>query len=198
MSERKRGRAGVALALLLAASFVTAACDSDTTGSQPSADGPLVVPPAHGWSWTVDPGQTFTDGLEVLTVTDQQALELQRVELMGDPDLKLVGAMIAPPPRRISASQVFERWPPAGHRIFDPDTLVNAEGAEIGSSNPRDNRMGWELLLGIQPTSAGLHHRTGIRIYYRSDGVDYVAEIPAELTVCAGEQFQESGRCPLN
>jgi hypothetical protein len=154
----------------------------------------MQIAKAHGWAWSVPVNQTFTDGLETLTLSGDMPGIISKVELVGDDALELVGAKIAPPPRRIAFSQVFEKWPPGGKLVFDPATLVDIPGAEVGSED--DSPMGWELLLGIRATQPGVHLRTGIRIYYTVGEKDFVAEIPAELQVCAGAGLDPAD-CPL-
>lgn len=159
-------------------------------------DGPLVVPEPHGWATTQPVGRVFTDGLEVLRLDTDQTATIESIELVGAQDLEIVGALLAPPPRTYGAETVMRSFPPRRPALFDRASLVEATGATIG---PRAGagQMGWELLLGLRATAAGIGFRDGIRIVYSVDGTRHDATFPAEVSVCTSPGLEVDGSCPF-
>ena len=177
--------------------LTTTACASG--GGKPDdaqEGGPLAVPRAHGWSDTLERPGAFTDGLEILRTTgDDAVVTIRDVELLGADGVEMVGAMIAPPPRPYAAEVFIPRWPPRYPRLFDAEDLVDAEGAVVGPARG-DQAVGWELLLGMRLTRPGVAVREGIRITYEHEGELYVADFPAEAVVCSDASFESpEGRC---
>lgn len=156
----------------------------------PRTDGPMDVPYAHGWSATKPVGHVFTDAFETLRTTGDEVAVIEEVELVGSRGIEMVGALLAPPPRRYGVEVSIDSWPPVLKSLFDEKTLVPAVGAEIGS----DER-GWELLVGLKAVEEGVVFRKGIRVTYTVDGDLYEAVLPAELTICTGPAYEVKGRC---
>ena len=183
------------LAVLVAAVLVVVlACSTET--AEPSLEaGPLMVPLVHGWSYRTEVGIAFTDGLEILAVSGDEAAIIDGVSFEGDPALELVGALIAPPPRPVSSTQVVKRWPPVQRCCVKPETLIEAVGAQIGPGQGARGQA-WELMLGIRVTEAGRHHRTGVVIDYHVGDTSYRTTFPAELEVCAVRSY-EKDKCAM-
>lgn len=177
----RRALAASSLALLLAG-CATGGGERDT---QVGADGPLRGSGAHGWSIDGGAGARFTDGLEVVDVASGSELTIKDIDLEGARGMRLIGAMVAPPPREFASLQYIPSWPPV-----DPDLdevrLVDAEGAVLRAADDRDEQ-GWELLLGIEVTDARTATRSGIDVTYEAGGKTFVLSIPAELQVCVGQ-----------
>jgi hypothetical protein len=153
-------------------------------------DGPIDLPYAHGWSATKPVGHVFTDGAEILRTTGDAVAVIESVELVGSRGIEMVGAMVAPPPRRYGTEVSIDSWPPVRRQLFDEETLVDAVGAEFGS-----DQAGWELLVGLKAVEEGVVFRKGIRITYTVDGELYEAVLPGELTICTGPDYEVRGRC---
>lgn len=76
--------------------LATAGCAEDASPSvQARTDGPMVIPFDHGWSTTMEPGEVFTDGYEILHLTGDQPATVTDVRLVGADGLRLVSAKIA-------------------------------------------------------------------------------------------------------
>jgi hypothetical protein len=156
------------------------------------SDGPMQAPYAHGWSATKPVGHVFTDGFETLRTTGDDVAVIESVELVGSRGIEMVGALIAPPPRRYAAEVSIDSWPPVLKKLFDEETLVPAVGAEIGS-----DKQGWELLVGLKAVEEGVVFRKGIRVTYTADGDRYEVVLPAELTICTSRDHEVEGHCPF-
>jgi hypothetical protein len=156
--------------------------------------GPIQATNAHAWATTEPVGVTFTDGLEVLVLDGAQDAVIDSVELVGDPELELVGAMVAGRDRGESgAIQIIHTWPPRG-RGLNPDSLVPAEGATI---TPLPGNQGWELFLGIRPTEEGRWVRNGVRVTYTIGERRYSEYLPAGLIVCTDPKYHVARKCPV-
>lgn len=182
----------VAVAILVTATTVAAV---RLSANEPGP-GPMHVPRAHGWSYTFPQDVTFTDGLEVLKIKGAESATITSVSFVGDPELTLVGAFVAPPPRRQMAVQVIPEWPPRAQSVFDAATLLPAEGARIRPN--AESSQGWELLLGVQVTEPGIFKRDSVEITYEVNGHEFSASFPAQLTVCTGVEYEVDGRCPFD
>jgi hypothetical protein len=158
--------------------------------------GPMRVGNPAGSSLTAAEGTVFTDGFQQLAMDDGFTGRIDSVELVGDPGVRLLGAMIAPPPRRTALEQIIWSWPPTTAIGFDPSTAVPAEGAEIGSLE--DEPMGWELLLGLKVEEPGKHTRRAIRVTYEVGEDLYRVDLPTYLTVCTGPEYETRGRCAFD
>jgi hypothetical protein len=183
MAGARSAAAGVAAAL------VAAGC-----AGQPLVDpGPLSNTVAHGWETTMPVGSVFTDGLEVLHLDGHQPAVINSVTMVGDKGIQLVGASLATPERDFGAFQQLKDYPPTNRRLGD---LIPAEGASITPF--AQDKIGWELLLGIKVVDDGYHVRDGIIIEYTVAGHDYRVFDPAQLVVCTSEEFYGGHRrCPF-
>jgi hypothetical protein len=172
-------------------------CGNSDAEDQSEAVGPIEIASPHGWSYTTADGSEFTDGLEVLHLTTDDSATIDKVELVGDDGLELIGAKIAPPPRPLLSTQLVKRWPPIQKGSFDASTLEGAVGATFGGTAEKSS-MGWELLVGIRVNGEGILHRDGIKVSYHIGSHGYAVTIPAELNVCTDKSYEEHGVCPFD
>lgn len=145
-------------------------------------DGPIVVPPAHGWSISAKAGDSFTDGLETMVVGGAKAVTILSVELIGDPDLELIGSLLRSR-NSDGIHQYFPTFPPVGIDDSELEELVGSRLLPTPAGEP-----GQEILLGIAATNEGVHQRTGIRLTYEVQGESFAVTLPGELVVCADAQ----------
>jgi hypothetical protein len=178
-----------AVAAGLATVLVAAGC-----GGQPGIDrGPLSNTVAHGWATTMPVGSVFTDGLEVLHLDGHEPAVINSVTMVGDEGIQLVGASLATPERDFGAFQQLKDYPPTNQKLGE---LIPAAGASITPF--AQDKIGWELLLGIKVVDDGYHVRDGIVIEYTVAGEDYRVFDPAQLVVCTSEAFYSGRkRCPF-
>jgi hypothetical protein len=151
--------------------------------------GPLRGAPEHGYTVTAAPGETFTDGMEVLVVRGDRPAVIDSVELVGAEELEVVGFMFVGP-ERTESGQWWPGYPPKG-RGLDP-SLVLPASTKIEPNVTR----GWEPLVGIKVTEPGPLWRDGIRYTYTVDGVQYTRTVPAQLKVCTSKDQEVDGHCP--
>jgi hypothetical protein len=199
-AQSKTARAAAtaaALAACLLAVLIVGGCGNSDGDDQSEGTGPIKLGSPHGWSYTTADGSVFTDGLEVLHLTTDDTATIDKIELVGDDGLELVGAKIAPPPRPLLSTQLVKRWPPVEKGSFDPSTLEDAVGATFGGEAEKSS-MGWELLVGIRVNGEGILHRDGIRVSYHIGSHSYAATIPAELNVCTDKSYEKDGDCPFD
>jgi len=189
----------VAAALLLggAAAVGAVVSQADTQDSQRDSDGPLRVPPVHGWSISAAPGERFADGLETLRVTGDKAATIEEISFVGDDGLRFLGAYVVGPDDRNAIVQILHQWPPRRSPTFEASSMKPAIGAEIPASDGR-SESSWELLLGVEVVdeSQGRLHREGVRIDYRIGSQRFTALFPAELIVCVDENTEPT-ECTL-
>jgi hypothetical protein len=158
----------LSLALIASLALTVAGC----LGAR--SDGPL------------QPNGAFTVGLPlqsapVTWATPLGALAkpyvLSRVDLVGVSGFDIVAVMACEGSPKvgedyISCGGVGEPWPPPGV------TLRNVDGTTIGTA-PED---GASILVAVQLSQGASSGRIDrMRIYYRYEGVDYVAEMPWAL-----------------
>lgn len=177
-------------AVLVAGGGGLVACSSDTGGGPRSASGPLLIRPAHGWSASVEVGNTFVDGSEQLFTTRGEA-SLVKVEIEGDSEIALVGSGVAGATRDIATVQYLDDWPVTGPE-FGP--IAPTEGVVIGTRQL--DAMGTELFVAMKLEKPGHFLRKGIWVTYTAGGDTYRDFIEAELTVCSPE-FLVDGECPF-
>jgi hypothetical protein len=182
-------------AFVAALAMLLPACSSEPSSDEPRSEGPLVVPPEHGWARTWPAGRVFTDGLEVLKTKGDAVATIESVELVGADNMKLVGTLLAPPPRNYAAEGFIKAWPPRMPGLFERSTLVPAVGATVGPGAGAED-MGWELLLGIEATGDGIASRDGVMITYSVASVRYQATLPARAVVCTDPKLEVKGSCP--
>ena len=117
---------------------------------QPDEGGPiegsyLEVFGPHAAAVRPAPGETFTDGYEVVKVVNTSALVITRVESTGgEQSLRYEGAMVAGADRRLGAIQMLPDFPPEDPRL---GPLLEAEGATLSGAGEAAE-LGYELLLG--------------------------------------------------
>jgi hypothetical protein len=117
--------------------------------------------------------------LEVLRLEGSSSATIETVELVGAPQIQLLGAVLLPPGRELGSIQVVYRWPPRDRDIQESD-LIPAEGATIDG-----NKAGWELFLGLRVEEVGQADRAGVKVEYTVDGERFATVLPAFLRVCA-------------
>lgn len=187
-------RVGVGVCVLLTATSVTG-CRDSRGESRPERGGPMVVNNRQGSALTRPLGSKFTEGVQVLFLEGKDAATITSVDLVGDPGIKLLGALVLPPPRALGAFQFLDQWPPEQMDGVDFSTVVPAVGARVGTQAETDE--GWELLLGIGVDQEGYLSRRQIRVGYVVDGIDYYVDLPTELAICTDKRFEKNGRCPF-
>ena len=184
----KRTRLIVALALASAAT----ACSAD------AEPGPLAPPQPNEHAWTTyEPvGHTFTDAMEVLSLSGTRPAVLDSVKMLPGKNragLKLVGVRLAGPSRGGNVQKM--PWPPR-----DPELVASSVGPAIGTTiAPASSGVGesWELLLGIKVTQPGYLVRRGIEVDYHVGDQHYSDVIPAWLAVCTQARYSHFKRdCP--
>lgn len=157
--------------------------------SDPLRNGPLRDVPSHGWADTIPVGEKVTDGAEVLEITTDDVIVIEKVEFVDSEGLELLGAKVLPGPRP-SAATVLERpWPPRLGKAWRAERMVDAVGARL---DPRDDPKGygWELFVGMRATKEGHLSRKIIRITYTVGDEQYVEDIPGEAVVCTSVEYE--------
>lgn len=174
------------------ATMVLSACTSD---DPPSAgrDGPLRVPPEHGWATVASVGHPFTDGLETIEFDGDQAVVIEEIEFDGDPELRLVGSELAANDQGLGIIQYLPEFPPPHQSMFGE--VGPAEGATLEPRGP--NQPGPELLLGIEIVKPGRFEREAVIIAYRVNGELFEARFPAQLIVCTSDFAEPDGTCSV-
>ena len=174
--RRQRGLVAALVALALAP---LVGCDAVEPAQAPTDAGPLRTPDPHAWGHPVEVGSPFADGLEVLRLEGSSSATIETVELVGAPQIQLLGAVLLPPGRELGSIQVLYRWSPRDRDIQESD-LIPAEGATIDG-----NKAGWELFLGLRVEEVGQADRAGVKVEYTVDGERFATVLPAFLRVCA-------------
>jgi hypothetical protein len=145
---------------------------------------------AYGWSESFAVGTTFTDGLNLITVTDKANGPLTLISatpLAPDGILKVLGERARVVPDMLPKG--FESgWFP--HVDGFPPTTgdaaggVTVKGLVVLPSKPGEDR--WiEFQIGYQVTAPGRSTRTGVQLLYNYDGQTRRAVIPSHLTISA-------------
>lgn len=167
----------VRLALALGISLLVAGCASE--GESPERRltvGPLPAPPGSTAWFVVDDGEVFSDGFEVLTVSEK--VRIESVSMLGEDGgaPEFLGARLGLPGRPDDFNQRMEGFPPAAV----PDRYqVEAEGAEL---TPGETYM---LILGFRVTQDDHHYvREGFRIDYSAGEVDYTTAFDSRIVLC--------------
>ncbi len=175
-----------------ALTFLLASCSAEAAALHA---GPLPVPDPHGYGGiTVDVGQTFTDGFEVLWNDTGRPVEIISVELTDSPEaLELVGVVLAGDDRQ-SNFQFDPAFPPDRPAL---GTLVDAEGATLVPVSEQTGMLGQQLLMGIRVKAPGRWVRGGYRVTYEVDGRRHAWDAVAQITVCTAEFTEPDGSCPL-
>jgi len=164
----------------------------DRSGSRAS-DGPLVVPRAHLSIKTMRPGESFADGTEVLHLLGTSPAMIEKVYMVDANGFEDLGAVLAPPRRKIGAVGITT-WPPSGRELAGVP-LLPADGATI-TPDVANGGWGWELLLGMRPTQVGYLSRSAIQVDYRVGDDLFTSTFPAEFVVCNDERVLVEGQCP--
>lgn len=158
--------------------------------------GPLAQNGLTAWAPTVRVGQKWTDGWTVLTIHGVKPGVVDKVGLVPDKGLRLVGAMLTDSTGR-ETFQFAPSWPPARKQPGMPalNPIHPATGATLKPGHE------YELLLGIKAPRDGYFVRSGIEIDYHVGGTRYQRVIHSWLGVCTAKQFwtKVDGRrdCPV-
>lgn len=194
MSGCTRTGGGVLSGSLARSQILVVAAVAGLTGllsgcGSPEEGGPLRGAPEHGYTLTVAPGETFTDGMEILVVHGDKPAVIDSVELVGAKGMKVLGFKFVGP-GRAETGQWWPGYPPEGRGL--------EQGLVVPASTKIQPQMtnGWELLLGIKVTKPGPLWRDGIRYTYTVDGVQYATTVPAQLKVCTSPEQEIDGGCP--
>lgn len=177
-ADRSRAKSGtVHGALALAVCLLAAGCSPG--GDSPagrSTDGPLATAPRSTAWFVVEDGEVFTDGFEVLTVSED--VRIESVSMLGEQEgaPEFLGARIGLPGRPDDFNQRMEGFPPAA---VPNRYQVTAEGAVL---TPGETYM---LILGFR-VSQGAHPyvREGFRIDYSAGDVDYTTVFDSRIVLC--------------
>jgi len=179
--------AAATLVLGVAAALGLAAADDPIDDPQVRrSDGPLQVPPGHGYfDVVVEPNQGFADGLETLRVDGSQPITIDAVSIVGDEEIVFLGAMVAPPEARVGTTHIVRSWPPESGQdaLFDSTRLVSATDAVIEPYGG-DSSAAYELFIGMRIDEVGTFERKAIRIDYRLGDIAYTATFEAEAKFC--------------
>jgi len=145
---------------------------------------------AYGWSASFAVGTIFTDGLNLITVTDQAAGPLTLISatpLAPNGTLKVLGERVRVVPDMLPKGyqtgwfQQVDGFPPT---TGDAVGGVPVKGLVVQPSKPGEDR--WiEIEIGYQVTGAGRSTRAGVELLYTYDGQTRRAVIPSQLTICA-------------
>ena len=170
------------LATLAASVALVTACSEGVHLVGRASDGPIEAPDFHGTIVRGQSGERFTDGFEVLRVAGDKPAIITSVRSVGaDSTLKLLGAKIAGPDRKLGAWTYLPNWPPTKPAL---GPLVDAEGAHLLPRSEIDGK-GYELLIGYELGEISeMSTRTRVEVDYTVDGKDYVFRSPAALTFC--------------
>ena len=179
----------VALALLcVIAVLASVYC---RTGAKPPGDELKTDQAPYGWQTSKDVGTTFTDGLNIITVTPQARRPLRLISarpLMGDGGSVRVIGILA----RINPGML-----PSGSKIGSfqeapgfPPTLPHAAGAVpvegLIVQPPKQGEDRWiELQIGYEVVAPGRTARRGVELVYEYEGAQHKAVIPSYVAVCA-------------
>jgi hypothetical protein len=145
----------------------------------------LVTFEPHGDLYELPGGGVVTDGMEVLQLRKGASrVRLLGVRLVQAHDMRLLGARVLGPKRKLYQFTGMPGFPPRGRSGAKP-----AAGATIGSAH-----RGWELLVGVEAGSAGYPVFHGIEVAYTSGGRAYRQVLQGVLIVCA-DRLARVGHC---
>jgi len=146
---------------------------------------------AYGWSDSFAVGDTFTDGLNLVTVTDRATgpltlVSAKPVDAKGD-NLELLG----------ERARVVPDMLPSGYQTgwfqhvagFPPTSGDAAGGVAVNGLVVRPSRAGedrWiEIQIGYRVKGPGRYVRAGVEVVYRYAGETRHVVIPSHLAICA-------------
>ncbi|MEZ5085415.1 MAG: hypothetical protein R2722_03895 [Tessaracoccus sp.] len=151
------------------------------TGCVPAGSS-LLTPHEHGWISTYSTGEVFSDGMEVLAVTDGP-ITLKDVRTIAPSGVTQLGFKVTPGDEfREDVIQQMEGFPPA------VDDLQDGQGAILGADGKRED---WWLIIGYEVETDQRWERTGLEILYEKGGMLFRQEFPATLIVCGSSISEE-------
>jgi len=187
-SRPTRHRVWLWVACVLSAITILAA---DGGGVRPAGDELETGPGAYGWYGSKDVGSTFTDGLNLITVTPQARGPLRLISarpLMDDGGtVRVIGLQarilpdMSPPDFYVGSFQDSPGFPPV---------LPGAAGA-VGvagliATPPKRGEDRWiEIQIGYQVIAPGRSARRGVELIYEYEGAQHRVVIPGYLALCA-------------
>jgi hypothetical protein len=169
------------------ASLAAVYCDA---GAEPPGD-ELKDQAPYGWQTSKEVGSTFTDGLNLITVTQQARGPLRLISarpLMDDGgSVRVMGVLarinpaMLPPGSKVGSFQQAPGFPP---------TLPHAAGAVpvegLVVQPPKRGEDRWiELQIGYEVVAPGRSARRGIELVYEYEGARHRAVVPSYVAVCA-------------
>lgn len=172
--------------------FAVAAIARCTAGGAP-AGGPLVAPPPHGFAMSKPVGFVFTDGVETLELSGRKPAVLKKVEVVGNPALRIVGVALVKPGRKVGTIQEIDGWPPRDQYLRPSDVINPGIGATFTPKRQNPQTQSYELLVGMRVAKPGYLVRDGLRITNEVDGKTYQRLFPAQLVVCTARKFEKPG-----
>ncbi|MEU8006986.1 hypothetical protein AB0B66_37985 [Catellatospora sp. NPDC049111] len=175
-----------AFAVLVAVGVVAAVY----AGQRPLGE-ELATGTASGWYAAKDVGTTFTDGLNIITVTPQARGPLRLISarpLMDDgKTLRVVGVLARVIPRMLppnSTSGGLQQSPGFPPTLPDAAGGVPVEGLVV--QPPEQGEDLWiEIQIGYEVMAPGRSTRHGVELVYEYEGTERKAVIPSYLAICA-------------
>ena len=159
--------------LVVAASFVLAACAAAQPNSEKSpASGPLRYED-YGQIWCSDPAiyEEMAVGIP-LDFAKGSPVRIQKITAVGAKNMRLVGAYSLPVDADLRVGT--EQWPLAA--TWKPKSAVNAVGSTIGKAEHRD------LILHVARTAAN-GTIADFKITYTQAGSEYTADTFTRVTI---------------
>lgn len=151
----------------------------------------LKTPAPYGWQTSKDLGTTFTDGLNLITVTPQARGPLRLISakpLMDDGGtVRVIGVLarvnpdMLPPGSKIGSFQEASGFPPAL-----PHTAGAVPVEDLIVQPPEQGEDRWiELQIGYEVVAPGRTVRRGIELVYEYEGALHKTVVPSYMAVCA-------------
>lgn len=165
---------------------VIAILASDGAGAKPPGDELKTGQGAYGWYTSKDVGSTFTDGLNIITVTPQARGPLRLIAarpLMDDGGtVRVIGILARINPDMLGSGGSFQDAPG-----FPPARAAGAVPVQgLIVQPPKQGEDRWiELQIGYEVVAPGRSARRGVELVYEYEGAQHKAVIPSYLAVCA-------------
>jgi hypothetical protein len=146
---------------------------------------------SYGWSGSFAVGDTFTDGLNLITVTDKATgpltlISAKSLNAKGD-SLELLGERARVIPDMLPAGYQtgwFQHVPGFPPTSGDAAGGVPVEGLVVQPSKPGEDR--WiEIQVGYRVKAPGRYVRAGVEVVYSYGGKTFRTVIPSHVAICA-------------
>ncbi|MEU8014317.1 hypothetical protein [Micromonospora parva] len=158
---------------------------------QPPGDELATDQVPYGWQVSKDVGTTFTDGLNLVTVTPKARGPLRLISarpLMDEGgSVRVLGVLarvnpdMLPPGANVGSFQEGTGFPPAQPHAAG---AVPIKGLKV--QPPQQGESRWiELQIGYEVVGLGRSVRRGVELVYEYEGAQHKAFIPSYVAVCA-------------